>query len=129
MLSLELIRNDPEFVRQTLLRRGEYPPIERIVELDARRRQVIFNGDELRAKRNEASKRIGAMRDKPSDLIDEVRRVGDEIKSLEKEEADIGAALRELLLELPNLPDDCCAARLGRRGQCGGEHMGRASLL
>ena len=106
MLSLELIRNDPEFVRQTLLRRGEYPPIERIVELDARRRQVIFNGDELRAKRNEASKRIGAMRDKPSELIDEVRRVGDEIKSLEKEEADIGAALRELLLELPNLPDD-----------------------
>ena len=116
MLSLELIRSDPEYVRGTLLRRGDSPPIDRILELDARHRQVIFSGDELRATRNEASKRIGAMQEKPTDLIEELRRVGDEIRSLEREEANLGASLRELLLELPNLPRDSVPSGSGEDG-------------
>ena len=42
-----------DFVRQKLVDRGESPPIEEIVQLDAGRRALVHEGDELRAKRNE----------------------------------------------------------------------------
>ena len=84
MLSIELIRKDPEYVRQALLKRGEDVPIHKLADLDRRRRQVIQKGDQLRARRNEASKKISQMRERPPELIDDLRRVGDEIKLLEQ---------------------------------------------
>ena len=65
MLSIEMIRKDPEYVYQALRRRGEDIPIPRLVEMDGRRRQAIQKGDELRARRNDESKRIARMREKP----------------------------------------------------------------
>ncbi len=104
MLSLELIRKDPEYVRQALLKRGEDVHIQKLIDLDRRRRHVIHQGDELRARRNEASKRIGQTPDRPQALIEELRQVGDEIKLLDQEDSELETALNALLLELPNLP-------------------------
>ena len=104
MLSLDLIRNDPEYVRQALVKRGEDAPIQRLVDLDRRRRQAIHQGDELRARRNEASKEIGQTREKPRVLIEELRQVGDEIKLSEEEVTKLETTINELLLDLPNLP-------------------------
>ncbi len=59
MLSIEQIVKDPEFVRRKLVDRGEDPPIEEIIQLDARRRELVHEGDELRAKRNEVSRGVG----------------------------------------------------------------------
>ena len=106
MLSIEMIRKDPEYVYQALRRRGEDIPIPRLVEMDGRRRQAIQKGDELRARRNDESKRIARMREKPQDLIEELRRVGEEIKLLEQESTGLEAEIRDFLLELPNIPLD-----------------------
>ena len=106
MLSIELIRKDPEFVRRGLAKRGEDAPMQNLIDLDKRRRQVISQGDQLRARRNEASKRIGQMEEKPQDLIEELRQAGEEISQLEREEAELDTSVNELLLELPNLPRD-----------------------
>ena len=113
MLSIELIRRDPEFVRQALLRRGEELPLDIIADLDARRRQAIQKGDELRAGRNEASKRIAQMGDKPKDLIEELRRLGDEIARREQEVAGLAAQINDLLLQVPNLPQEDVPPGLG----------------
>ena len=104
MLSLELIRKDPEHVRQALLKRGEDVSISTITELDRQRRQLIQRGDELRARRNEASKRIAQTKDKPAELIAELRELGDEVKRLEQEVSEHESGLNRLLLEIPNLP-------------------------
>ena len=104
MLSLELIRKDPEHVRQALLKRGEDVSISTITELDRQRRQLIQRGDELRARRNEASKRIAQTKDKPAELIAELRELGDEVKRLEQEVSELESGLNRLLLEIPNLP-------------------------
>ena len=101
-----MIRKDPEYVYQALCRRGEDVPIPRLVEMDRRRRQVIQKGDELRARRNDESKRIAQMREKPQGLIEELRRVGEEIKLLEQESAELETTIRDFLLELPNIPLD-----------------------
>ncbi len=106
MLSMELIRKDPEYVHQALLKRGEDIPIQRLADVDRRRRQAIQRGDELRARRNEASRMIAQMREKPQDLIEELRRVGEEIRAFEQEVTGLETMMNDLLLEIPNLPRD-----------------------
>lgn len=107
MLSIEQIIKDPEFVRQKLVDRGEDPPIEEMIQLDARRRELVHEGDELRAKRNEVSRGIGQSGGKPSpEQIAEMRSVGDRIKEIESEQDDIQEKLHDLLIVLPNLPKD-----------------------
>ena len=102
MLSIEQIVNDPEFVRQKLVDRGEDPPIDQMIELDSQRRALVHDGDELRAKRNEVSR--GG---KPSpEQIAEMRSVGERIKTIEAEQEKIQGKLHELLIVLPNLPKD-----------------------
>ena len=106
MLSMELIRKDPEYIRQALLKRGEDVSVEKLAELDQRRRHVIQRGDELRGRRNEASKMIALTKEKPPELVEELRRVGDEIKVSGQEVTALEATIKQLLLELPNLPGD-----------------------
>ena len=113
MLSIELIRNQPEVVAQALVRKGEDPPIERLLDLDSRRRKLIQTGDELRARRNETSRQISSMKERPPELIAEMRQVGDDIKASEQEVDRMDSEIRDLLLELPNLPLDDVPDGLG----------------
>ncbi|HIK99312.1 MAG TPA: serine--tRNA ligase, partial [Dehalococcoidia bacterium] len=102
MLSIEQIVNDPEFVRQKLVDRGEDPPIDQMIELDSQRRALVHEGDELRAKRNEVSR---GGRPSPEQIA-EMRSVGERIKTIEVEQEEIQGKLHELLIVLPNLPKD-----------------------
>ncbi|MFB3091777.1 MAG: serine--tRNA ligase [Dehalococcoidia bacterium] len=104
MLSLELIRQDPEYVRHALERRGEDPPLDKILSLDQERRELQARSDVLRAKRNEVSKTIGRMQGDRSELIAQMRQVGDEISKLDLNHSGIQQELDTLLLELPNIP-------------------------
>ena len=62
MLSIELIRRDPDLVRQALESRGEQDPLAGLLDLDAQRRQAVAQGDELRAQRNQVSRQLGQER-------------------------------------------------------------------
>ena len=104
MLSIELIRQEPDFVRQALTSRGEEGSIDEVVEIDARRRQLIHEGDELRSRRNEVSRSLAQVSSKPPDLIQEMRQVGDRIGALEQQVKELDSSLQELLLRLPNIP-------------------------
>ncbi len=108
MLSIELIRRDPEFVRQALASRGEEGPLEELLALDTQCRQAISRGDELRARRNQVSRAIGQLRsqgqDAPSDVVQEMREVGQQIDALEQEVKTLEEQTHAILLELPNLP-------------------------
>ena len=105
MLSIELIRKDPEYVRQALLARSEDVDIQRLADMDQRRRLAIQKGDGLRGRLNESSKRIGQTQKKPQqELIAELRQMGDEIKLCEQEVAEQETMINDFLLGLPNLP-------------------------
>ena len=108
MLSIELIRRDPEFVRQALASRGEEGSLDELLGLDTQRRQAISQGDELRARRNQASRAIGQLRtqgqEAPEDVVKEMREVGQEIDALEQETRGLDDRIHTILLELPNLP-------------------------
>ena len=108
MLSIELIRRDPEYVRQGLASRGEEGPLDELLSLDVQRRQAISRGDELRARRNQASRAIGQLRSQgqeiPEDVVSEMREVGKDIDALEQETRALDQGIHSILLKLPNLP-------------------------
>ncbi len=106
MLSLDLIRKDPSAVRRALARRREDAPLDAILELDARRRVLVAEGDQLRARRNEVSRQLARMDPRPPETIAEMRRVGDRIKELETEVSRVEQEVHQALLRLPNLPKD-----------------------
>ena len=106
MLALELIRRDPDLVRRALARRHDDTPLETILELDVRRRALLTEAEQLRAQRNETSKRLARMDPKPPDVIAEMRRVGDRIKGLQEKIAEAQQRMDQDLLRIPNVPRD-----------------------
>ncbi len=106
MIGIELIRENPDLVRDAIKRRGEDPPVERILELDSHRRSDIAEADQLRARRNEVSRDLGQTKERPPDLIEEMRGIGRRVKTLEEETRTTEDEINSLLLRLPNIPRD-----------------------
>jgi len=104
MLDLKFIRENPEAVRQALEKRQDSAPLDEILRLDHERRRLLGEAEGLRAKRNEVSKKLSQMKQKPPEVIAEMRQVGDRIKALETEESQLAAKLNDLLLLMPNIP-------------------------
>ena len=104
MINIQLIRNRPDEVRDAMRRRHEDAPLDRIVELDADRRTAIVEADELRARRNEVSRQIGQTRERPQELIDEMRQVSARIRILEETIRTLESEVNALLLSIPNMP-------------------------
>ena len=104
MLDIKLIRDNPDLIRQALDKRGDSAPLDGIINLDERRRQLLHEVETLRAQRNEVSKQLSKMADKPPQLITDMRQIGEKISSLETEIGDIGVELEDYLLRLPNFP-------------------------
>ena len=103
MLSLQLIRQDPDVVRESLAKRGEDTDLGEIIRLDEERRRLIQEVEALRAKRKQASKEIARMKEKPAELLAEMRDAGETVKSLEDEAGENERKLNDLLLRIPNI--------------------------
>ncbi|MBT9162555.1 MAG: Serine--tRNA ligase [Dehalococcoidia bacterium] len=104
MLSIQLIRQNPEIVREALAKRNDDAPLDEIIRLDGEHRKLLQEIEALRARRNEVSRELGRMKEKPSDLIADMRQVGERIKTLEQEETRLSEQLTDILLRIPNIP-------------------------
>lgn len=128
MLSIDLIRREPDLVRKSLAERGEADPIPQLLELDARHRQVITEGDQLRSRRNDVSRQIGQARSSgqaPSpEVVAEMRRVGDRIDELEQQARELDQKIHQILLGLPNIPRADVPPGTGEEGNLVVRHWG-----
>ena len=111
MHDLKSIRENPESFDAALARRGASPVAAQIVELDGRRRAVLTQVQDGLARRNEASKAIGAAMGKGDTatadaLKAEVATLKDSLPALEDQERVLGAELDTILAAIPNLPMD-----------------------
>lgn len=107
MHDLRAIRDNPEAFDTGLARRGLPPASATILDLDQRRRAAQTSFQECQARRNEASRLIGAYKKDGKDaqpLLDEVAALKERIPALEEEDKRLGAELDALLAALPNLP-------------------------
>ena len=106
MISIELIRRNPDLVREAMRKRAADVPVDEILSLDEERRSFIVRADALRARRNEVSREMGRSKDRPQELIEEMRRAGSQIRELEDRLRSTGEKLDGLLLRVPNIPDE-----------------------
>ena len=109
MLDLKRIRQEPDAVRAALARRGEdvAGAVDRVVELDERRRELLPELEGLRAEQNEANVRIKSAGgpDEREREIAAMRGVAARAKELERELVAVEDDLQAALAPLPNLPD------------------------
>ncbi|MFC1994201.1 serine--tRNA ligase [Chloroflexota bacterium] len=106
MLSLQLIRENPELVRQSLAKRHDsalLADLDKIIRLEEERRRLLAKVESLRARRKQVSKEIGQMKDKPPKIMAEMRETGDLIKALDNDYSNNEQQLNDILLQLPNL--------------------------
>jgi seryl-tRNA synthetase len=109
MLDPNLFRKDIDETAAQLKRRGFDLPVERITALEDERKQVQVRTQELQNERNTRSKAIGKAKASGEDiapLLEEVSRLGDELKSHESSLAAIQEELEAIALGVPNLPDE-----------------------
>ncbi len=106
MLDIQLIRDNPEVIIESLEKRGASVDLEHIRSMDQQRRECIVRVDELRAERNAASKAIGEVK-KAGGNADEamarVRELGDDLSAREEELRQLSERLDLELVNLPNL--------------------------
>ena len=109
MLDIKDIRNNYEFVKERLSVRGKEYPLEELKELDEKRREIIGVVEDKKAYQNEISKKIPMMKKEGKDteeIFKEMKELSNEIKSFDEELQGIDEKIREVILEIPNLPHE-----------------------
>ena len=109
MLSRDLLRDEPDKIRQALANRNADPALlGEWLKLDAERRADLVEVEELKRQRNEASRAIGKVKQQGGDASEEIAAVGRLKARIEELEARLAALEPEMAsveLSLPNLPD------------------------
>lgn len=109
MLDIKRIRSNPEEVKKALEKRfGDYP-IDKVIELDEKRRSLLKDVEEMKARQNQASKEIPKLKKEGKDtepIFAEMRSLSDKIKDLDGELKIIEDEMRNLLLQIPNTPHE-----------------------
>ena len=110
MLDIRLIREKPDLVRERLATRGsgDEARIDNLIAIDSDRRKNETELQKLQSDRNRLSKEIGGKkaRGEPAeDLQSQVRTIGEQIVDLERRATTLDEQQRNLLLEIPNLPN------------------------
>ena len=111
MLDIKWIRDNAALLDAALEKRGAEPQSATLIALDEKRRAVIQTAQDMQARRNAASKEIGAaMAAKNSDLAEklkaEVAAIKVNLPAAEEEERSVTAELTDALSRIPNIPLD-----------------------
>ncbi len=111
MIDLRRLRAEPDAVRAALARRGgdATDSLDRILELDDRRRALVSERDEVRARIKALSKQVGQLRRSGATADAEAaqaesRALGERERSIDGDVVTVDAELRDLLLRVPNVP-------------------------
>lgn len=108
MLDLKFVRNNTDIVKEALAKRGQVVTLDKFLELDEKRRQLLVQVESMKNKRNTVSEEIGKLKKAGQDaeeMVIEMRQVSQQIKEIDDEIKGIEGQLEYLLLTIPNIPD------------------------
>jgi len=110
MLDIKFIRSEPDKVREALKKRGQdHCCIDHILELDERRRKILFDVSSLKQERNQVSDEIGHLKKEKKDAQEKIlamREVSGRIKEMDVEIKSVEQQIQSSLLEIPNMVDE-----------------------
>jgi len=106
VIDIRIIRERPDEVKHALELLNTSAPIDRIIELDADRRRLVTEVDQLKATRNEGSKAVSKAKDpdERNRLIAEMKQVSDAITVMDAQITDVDKEFNDLMLQVPNMP-------------------------
>ena len=106
MLDINFIRENPGLIREAAQKKHIAVDVERILELDEKRRSLIKEGDDFRAEQNAASEKITSMTgEEREQAISAMRSLKEKINQKEEELKNIEDEYMRLMLLVPNIPD------------------------
>ena len=111
MIDINLIRNNPELVKENIKRKFQdhkLPLVDEALALDTKRRALIAEGDALRSARNTLSKQVGTLmregkREEAEAVKAQVKADADRLLAIEKESEETEAALKKVMMVIPNI--------------------------
>jgi len=109
MIDLKFIRENPDLVKAAIRNKNEKGDVDGLLELDIKRRVLIFNSEELKKKRNENSALVANYKKEKKDalhLIGKTRTLSQEIKQMDIDLGNLEQELHTQLSRIPNLPHE-----------------------
>lgn len=114
MIDIKFLRENPDVVRENIKKKfqdSKLPLVDEVIELDAQSRKIKGQADDLRAQRNKYSKEIGKLfgqgkREEAEEMKKLVTEKGEELASLEEQEAELSKKVTDIMMIIPNIIDD-----------------------
>ncbi len=133
MIDLKFLRENPEVVRQNIRNKfqdAKLPLVDEVIDLDTKRRATQQEADDLRNKRNQISKQIGALmaqgkKDEAEEVKKQVAEFGERLTALEAEQTQLEEEVTKRMMVIPNIidpsvpigKDDSCNVELEKFGE------------
>ena len=114
MIDINIIRNNPELVRENIKKKfqdSKLVLVDEVIELDKKNRTLKADGDNLRAQRNKLSAQIGSLvREGKTAEVEaikaEVKADADKLLEIEKEQTELDEEIKKRMMLIPNIIDD-----------------------
>ena len=113
MIDLKFLRENPEIVKQNIRNKfqdAKLPLVDEVIEIDAKRRATQQEADDLRNKRNQISKQIGALmaqgkKEEAEEVKKQVAEFGSRLTELEAEQVKLEEEVTKRMMIIPNIID------------------------
>ena len=113
MLDMKFVRENPDIVKQNIKNKfqdDKLPLVDEVIELDAKRRAAQQEADDLKAKKNQISKQIGALmaqgkKEEAEEVKKEVAANAERLKEIDALEAELSEKVTKIMMVIPNLID------------------------
>lgn len=110
MLDIKALRNNTQKVKDILKGRlKNIEDIDSVLELDSNKRQLLYETEQLKAKQNEVSKQIPALKKEGKDVsavFEDMKKLSDRTKELDIQIRELDANIEGILLTIPNIPHE-----------------------
>ncbi len=108
MLDIKRIRKNPQEVEELLRRRNSELSLDKVLELDKKRREILVQVEEMKARQNTESKKIPTLKKEGKDvteLMERLRLLSEDIKLLDADIKLVDDEIEEALMTIPNMPN------------------------
>lgn len=111
MLDIKIIRTEPDRVKEAMRSRNKDmdAEVDRVLAIDAQRRELSGRADALKAQQNQTSKDIPRIKKEGGDItaiMENMKKLSDEVKELDAKIAALETEQRNILLSIPNIPHE-----------------------
>ena len=113
MIDIKFLRENPEIVKENIRKKfqdSKLPMVDEVISLDAERRSIQQQADQLKADRNKLSKQIGALmgqgkKDEAEEIKKQVAANAQKLAELDKQQTELEEKVTKIMMVIPNIID------------------------